>query len=329
MALTVLGILLPVSLTVTYVLDDDPAACRPGALSAGAVSQVAAVVPLAIDPPPIRTSFSPGRITHFGPARAKGACLPSSIPSDKFVVALGPEEFDNAAACNTFVDIKSSRGTIRAKVTDLCPECDDGELDLSDEAFAKLADLDEGRVRVAYRAVRNPAVGPLTVQAKDGSNPSWLALRIDNHGNPLRSVEVASSGRRFSTMDLEDFGFWIDDNGAGKGPFSVRVTDVIGHQVVVSGIRLAPGTVQNTRVRLYGANAGVVIGAPKPVKTTKRANAVSPKPVKKSAAPAPSTADVAPPTPEAGSGASAGTRAGAAPRAPATGTPVPQPDNGC
>ncbi|MGC4857023.1 hypothetical protein ACLQ24_27535 [Micromonospora sp. DT4] len=61
----------------------------------------------------------------------------------------------------------------------------------SREAFARIADPVEGLVRVAYRAVVNPPLpGPLTFRIKEGASQFWFAVRVGNHGNPLRAVGV-------------------------------------------------------------------------------------------------------------------------------------------
>jgi expansin (peptidoglycan-binding protein) len=307
-----------VALVTAFVLRDGATDCRPQPLAA---APVAAVQPLAVPPvaappravaaPPIETSWSSGVITFYGDASPGGACLASSVPANRYTAAAGPEQYANGAACGSYVDIKGRKGTIRVKITNLCPECPPGHLDLSNEAFAALDDMSKGRVSMSYRAVRNPSVGPLTVQLKDGSNPWWLAVRVDNHGNPLRSVEIASGSQGFEPMQLQGYGYWLDGNGAGDGPFRVRVTDVLGHRVTVSGIRLRPGAVQSTGVRLYGPGAGAA-----PRTTSSKPSA---KPTTKAAA-APTKAATAKAT------ATATTTTGTATAAPPTASPsVPLP----
>lgn len=298
------GVLLAVALVTAFVLRDGATDCRPQPLAA---APVAAVQPRAVAAPPIDTSWSSGIITFYGKATTGGACLASSVPANRYTAAAGPEQYANGAACGTYVDIKGRKGTIRVKITNLCPECPPGHLDLSDEAFAALDDMSKGRVSMSYRAVRNPSVGPLTVQVKDGSNPWWLAVRVDNHGNPLRSVEIASGSQGFQPMQLQGYGYWLDGNGAGDGPFRVRVTDVLGHRVTVSGIRLRPGAVQGTGVRLYGPGAGTAPRTTAPASRTRSATkAATAKGTAKATATAtakatatPSAVTSAPPTPSA------------------------------
>lgn len=260
------GVLLAIGLVTALVLRDG-AACDPAAWSRVGVAPVAAVRQ-AVAAPPVPTSWSPGIVTFYGPGTTAGACASTSVPSTRYTAALGPAEYADGAACGTYVQVKGRKGTILVKVTNLCPECPPGHLDLSDEAFAALDDRVKGRVPMTYRAVRDPAVGALTVTVKDGSNPWWLAVHVDDHGNPLRSVEVASGQQGWQQMQLQSYGYWLDPDGAGQGPFRLRVTDVRGHRVVLTGVRLRPGTTQRTGVRLYGPGAGAAPAAPATSATT-------------------------------------------------------------
>ena len=158
------------------------------------------------------------------------------------------------------------KGTVRVLIMDQCPECAPGHLDLSREAFARIADPVQGLVPVTYRAVVNPPLpGPLTFRMKEGASQWWFAVRVGNHGNPLRSVEVrqGDSGP-WQSAARQDYNYWLIASGAGPGPFSVRVTDVYGNRVTVGGIRMAPGQVQNSMVRMYGR--GAVAATPRAVR---------------------------------------------------------------
>jgi hypothetical protein len=89
--------------------------------------------------------------------------------------------------------------------------------------------------------------GPLSVRIKEGSSQYWFAALIDNHANRLSTVTV--NGRKAARAD---YNYWIIDRGAGSGPFSVKVTDVLGHTATLSRIKLSPGVTQKTSVRLTG-----------------------------------------------------------------------------
>jgi expansin (peptidoglycan-binding protein) len=192
-----------------------------------------------------------GRATHYGPASTGGNCSFPSVPRNRFTVAAGPGLYAGGAACGGYLDVSSGRRTIRVKITDQCPECGQGHLDLTDEAFAALAPLGRGLIPITYRIVTNPQpAATLSFRVKEGSSRYWLALLVDGAGNRLRSLELRR-GNRWTALQRTDYGYWVAPSGAGTGPFTIRVSDVAAHHATAAGIRLRPGAVQRTAVRLY------------------------------------------------------------------------------
>jgi expansin len=213
--------------------------------TAGAVAAGAATVALvaqasgAACAAPAATS---GQATHYT-ADGGGNCSFDPV-ANPMVVALGNAEYRAAAACGGYLDVKGPKGIVRVKVTDRCPECAAGHIDLSREAFAKIGDTNAGVINVTYSQAINPPVpGPMTVRVKEGSSRYWLALRLDNTGNPLSLVEL-QSGVGWKALSHTDYNYWIAQHGAGPGPFTVRVTDTAGRRTTLTGVRLTPGTVQ-------------------------------------------------------------------------------------
>jgi expansin (peptidoglycan-binding protein) len=215
-------------------------------------------------------------VVHQGTATffdggANGNCSYPTAPADRLFVALSPDEYSDAAACGGYLDVTGPKGSVRVKVIDQCPECDVGHIDLSREAFTKIADPVAGVVPVSYRAVVNPAVpGRLSVRVKEGSSEFFLALLIDNHGNPLTRVEVTAPGHGTQALTRTDFNYWIFDAGLGAGPFTVRVTDQQGRTATLPGITLSPGQVQQTNVAMSGGGGSVVPPPVKPAPTTSK-----------------------------------------------------------
>jgi expansin (peptidoglycan-binding protein) len=179
-------------------------------------------------------------------------CSYPSPPSDGLYVALPPTDYASAAACGGYLEVTGPHGSVRVKVIDQCPDCAAGHIDLSEAAFAALAPLSAGLISVSYSSLAAPPLpGPVSVEVKQGSSQYWLALLADNTGNPLAAVQVRTSSGWLS-LARASYDYWIASSGAGAGPFTVRLTDIEGHQVTVSGITLSPGTVQSTGTWMYG-----------------------------------------------------------------------------
>lgn len=243
-------------------------------LAGGAVTAVAGVLTIALvvqaSPTPVCAAPPAAGTTHRGKATfytlsdGGGNCSYDGPPPDGLFVALGSQQYADAAACGGYLDVTGPKGRVRVKIIDRCPECSAGHIDLSATAFRKIADPVQGVVPVTFRAVANPPLpGPLTFRVKEGASRYWFALRVDNTGNPLASVRAKTAGGTFRALTRTDYNYWLADSGLGPGPFTIQVTDTRGHTATVGGVTLRPGVTQTSRVRLYDA-AGA---APRPVTT--------------------------------------------------------------
>ncbi|GHJ09896.1 hypothetical protein TPA0907_42630 [Micromonospora humidisoli] len=231
-----------------------PACAAPPAGLAGAGPVAAGPLPLAA--PPTGSTVHKGKATFYDSKGAGGNCSYPSAPADRMYVALGPTEYSAGAACGGYLDVTGPRGTVRVLIMDQCPECAPGHVDLSREAFARIADPVQGIVGVSYRAAVDPPLsGPLTFRIKEGASQYWFAVLVAGHGNPLRAVEVRQGSGAWRTAVRQDYNYWQIDSGAGPGPYAVRVTDVYGHRVTATGVTMSPGRVQRSTVKMYGGSA--------------------------------------------------------------------------
>ncbi|MFK3980016.1 expansin EXLX1 family cellulose-binding protein [Micromonospora sp. NPDC050397] len=206
--------------------------------------------------PPTGSTVHKGKATFYDSAGSGGNCSFPSPPADRLYVALGPSEYADAAACGGYLDVTGPKGKVRVVVMDQCAGCEPGHIDLSDQAFARIADPAQGVVPVTYRAVVSPPVnGGLTFRMKDGASQWWFAVQVGNHGNPLRSVEAKGPGGGFRAAARQDYNYWIVEGGLGPGPYSIRVTDVYGGQATATNIRMVPEQLQRSTVSLSGSGA--------------------------------------------------------------------------
>ena len=143
---------------------------------------------------PPTSSPHKGKATFYDLAGAVGNCN-FKPPADDLYVALGRTEYSSALSCGSYIDVTGPKGKVRVKVFDSCPECTVGWLDLSRTAFKKIADPVAGVVPITYQAVPNAATpGPLSITFATGSSRYWWAILIDNHANPIKSVQAKRSG---------------------------------------------------------------------------------------------------------------------------------------
>jgi expansin (peptidoglycan-binding protein) len=208
-----------------------------------------------------------GTATHYV-LSGTGNCSYPSPPADGLYVALSPSEYDGAAACGGYVEVSGPDGSVRAEVIDQCPPCAAGHIDLSEAAFSRIAPLSAGLVSVTYRSVADPPLSaPESLRVKEGSSPYWLALLAMNTGNPLALVQVETASGSWRDFVRADYNYWLASSGAGPGPFTVRLTDTVGHQITVHGVTLDPGVIQDTGTLMYGAATVTAPASAAPVKT--------------------------------------------------------------
>ncbi|WNM40781.1 expansin EXLX1 family cellulose-binding protein [Micromonospora halotolerans] len=249
------------------------------AVRGGAAPACAASPPRALPAaPPLDGTVHSGKATFYDSKGAGGNCSRPAAPTNRLYVALGPSEYAAGTSCGGHLDVTGPQGTVRVLVMDQCPECEPGHLDLSAEAFARIADPVQGIVKVSYRAVVDPPLpGPLTFRVKEGASQWWFAVLIGDHGNPLRAVDVRQ-GASWRAATRQDYNYWLIASGAGPGPYTIRVTDAYGHRATATGIRMLPGQVQRSTVRMYGA------AAPTRSATPRRSPSARPSPRKSASA---------------------------------------------
>jgi expansin (peptidoglycan-binding protein) len=195
-----------------------------------------------------------GIATHYVLQAGGGNCSYPGPPADHLFVALSAPEYDGAAPCGSYLLVKGPKGnSVRVEVIDQCPECKAGHIDLSEAAFAKLAPLVKGIIGVSYRTIANPPLpGPVAFLVKNGSSRYWLALVVMNTGNAIASVQLETAPGRWVKLAHANWNAWIAQQGAGAGPFTVRVTDTLGHHVTIHNVALKPNAVQRSGTWMYG-----------------------------------------------------------------------------
>ena len=202
-----------------------------------ALTTAAALVSALVAWPAFGAALHRGQATFYEPTPV-GAC---GRPQSTLHTAVNPADFRRSALCGAFLEVRGPEGgVVTVEVTNLCPECPAGNLDLSPAAFDRLGARAKGRIPITWQVVAGPVNGPIAIQIKDGSNPYWVAIQVRNHRYPIKVLE-AKRGARWRPLERTDYGYFVATNGLGRGPFALRVTDTRGHRIVERGLRLRPG----------------------------------------------------------------------------------------
>ena len=189
-----------------------------------------------------------GVATAYEAGDGNGACLYG--PSDDLMVAaMNHTDYESAKACGAYVLVRAANGaSIKVRIVNECPlPCAPGQIDLSQQAFAKLADLSVGRLPITWTLLSPAASGTISIRYKDGSSQYWCGIQAIGHRNPLAALEVrtANGWRKLPRTDYNYF-LAADGNGCGK---AIRITDIYGERLTIRGIALKPDVAQPTPVQ--------------------------------------------------------------------------------
>jgi expansin (peptidoglycan-binding protein) len=187
------------------------------------------------DPDPVEPRTGEGT---FYAATGEGNCSFDATPDNLMVAAMNQTDYANSQMCGAFVHITGPLGEVVVRIVDRCPECAPGDIDLSREAFALIANPVDGRVPISWRIVSPDLAGPIVYHFKDGSNQWWTAVQIRNHRNPIATFEYLDENGQFQAVPRETYNYFVDTSGMGTGPYTFRVTDIYGHTLTDSGIPL-------------------------------------------------------------------------------------------
>jgi expansin (peptidoglycan-binding protein) len=204
------------------------------------------------------TASSAGRIqpgtTYRGVATAyeagdgNGACLFGPSP-DLMIAAMNTTDYETSRACGAYVLVRAANGaSVTVRITNECPlPCAPGQIDLSQQAFAKLADLSVGRIPITWSLVSPSTSDTISIRYKTGSSPYWCGIQAIGHRNPVARLEVRTAGG-WRQLPRTDYNYFISADGSGCGG-AIRLTDIYGEQLTIDGIALRPNVVQPTQVQ--------------------------------------------------------------------------------
>ncbi|MFI6931662.1 expansin EXLX1 family cellulose-binding protein [Streptomyces sp. NPDC050287] len=189
-----------------------------------------------------------GVATAYEAGDGNGACLFGPSP-DLMIAAMNTTDYETSKACGAYVLVRAANGrSITVRITNECPlPCAPGQLDLSQQAFAKLADLKVGRIPISWSLVSPSTSGTISMRYKTGSSPYWCAIQAIGHRNPVARLDIHTTGG-WRQLPRTGYNYFISADGRGCGS-AVRLTDIYGEQLTITGIAVRPDVVQPTQVQ--------------------------------------------------------------------------------
>jgi expansin (peptidoglycan-binding protein) len=166
------------------------------------------------------------------------------VTADTNIVAMNDGEYLKSASCGSCLAVSGPKGKITVRVVDRCPGCAKNHIDLSAQAFAKIAEPIKGRVPITYQLVACDVPGNLSYRIKEGSSKFWTAIQVRDHKVPITKVEYKKNGA-FVNMVRSDYNYFIDAKGVGDQPsgIAIRITSADGQVVEDTIPKVEPGAV--------------------------------------------------------------------------------------
>jgi expansin (peptidoglycan-binding protein) len=158
-------------------------------------------------------------------------------------------DYETAGACGASVLVRAANGSsVTVRVTNVCPlPCAPGQLDLSEQAFAELADPQLGRIPVTWSLLSPGSADTISIRYKDGSSQWWCGIQVLDHRNPVAKLEV-DAGDGWRALPRTGYNYFLSENGSGCGG-EIRITDIYGERLTVRGLPVRADVVQPTWVQ--------------------------------------------------------------------------------
>jgi expansin (peptidoglycan-binding protein) len=168
-----------------------------------------------------------GEGTYYG-ATGEGACS-FDASSNRMIAAMNRTDYAGSAACGAYVTVTGPKGKVTVRITDECPECAAGDIDLSAEAFALIADPVAGRVPITWQVVAAELSSPVQYRYKEGSTRYWTAIQVRNHRLPIAKLEILPSGSSsWIEVQRTDYNYFVYPTAIESGSLQVRITASTG-----------------------------------------------------------------------------------------------------
>ena len=189
-----------------------------------------------------------GVATEYSAGNGDGACL-FGPAADMMIAAMNYTDYESSRACGAYVQVRAANGaSITVLITNECPlPCAPGQIDLSQQAFAKLADPKLGRIPITWTLVSPGLSNTVSIRYKTGSSQYWCGIQVIGHRNPVTKLEVRVGGS-WRPLPRTDYDYFLSTDGGGCGG-SIRITDIYGQQLTVDGVALLPNVEQQTAVQ--------------------------------------------------------------------------------
>ena len=181
-----------------------------------------------------------GEGTFYGGGYEGGCASLDPVSRDYWIVAMNLADYNEGQLAGAYIEVTGELGTIKMLVTDLLPEGKKGDLDLYTDAFPLIAPVEKGRVPVSWHIIPLDTAenAPVCYKYKEGTTQYWCGIQVRNHRYPITRLEYLEKNGEWVEIPRTRYNYFISDK-MGAGPFTFRITDIYGRQVIDRDIPLS------------------------------------------------------------------------------------------
>lgn len=168
-----------------------------------------------------------------------GAANLDDYESTYYTAAMNNYDYMNGLA-GAYIEITDKDGQkVNVLITDRLPEGKTGDIDLTRKAFKTIEPEVTGRMKITWKIIPLPTSDPISFLWKPTSTAYWAQVQVRNNRYPIKSLEYLDKGSNtYKALPREEYNYFTAASGMGAGPYTFRVTDFYGHQLIQSGIAI-------------------------------------------------------------------------------------------
>lgn len=157
---------------------------------------------------------------------------------DGLDVAISAEGLELVAICGGCVRVTGPAGTVLARIVERCEVCPPNHVNMSAEVINKIAAQGSESADITWEFSPCDVSGPLVYVFKAGSNDFWAAVQVRNARLPIVKFEFKAEDGSFQEVARSVQDYFVEGAGMGPGPFTFRLTDVYGGEVIDANVPL-------------------------------------------------------------------------------------------
>lgn len=202
------------------------------------------------------TTWFTGEGTQYGGIAGTngGNCGIFVDEEDFYHCAMNHEQYDESMTCGACVHVIGPIGEIDLKIVDRCPECKHGDIDLSTDAFIKIAKLEDGRVPIKWCFIPCRESGGIRVKYEPGMSQFYFKMAIYDHLYAIDMLEYQKKDGSWEEIKRTDYNYFVENAGIDEdkskiGPYTFRITATTGESLIIKDVEYKEGGEVETGVQ--------------------------------------------------------------------------------